>query len=403
MAFGLSKSRISPIAIDFGADSLKLLQIVPSDPPQIVAAARMEVPEHARTDPSARTAFFMEALKMALKSQGFKGKRAICAIPGYQTLVQHFQIARVEHEELDAQIGIHLRQRLNVNPSRMVIRTLQVGNVVRDGTTKQEVICMAASKEAVMRHIETAHRAKLDVVGMHVEPYSIVGAFGHLFRRGGEEARTTCFVDIGAATTKVCIAHGEKLVFAQTIHAAGDQLTRAMAHAEGISFSEARERRHYNAVNGSGSSVGRSSASTQAVAAEPQAGGAATLVSALEAQIDAELTGEPAKNMRGEKPLDPADDPLECLIDELQLCARYHQSVFADRPIEKLVFLGGESTNVSICQRIAKALRIGAQLGDPLARAVNGDAHKRGTGVDLRQPQPGWAVPFGLCLSETND
>ena len=55
-----------------------------------------------------------------------------------------------------------------------------------------------------------------------------------------------------------------------------------------------------------------------------------------------------------------------------------------------------------MCQKIARALRIGAQLGDPMARLVRVNQDKGSDGVDLRKPQPGWAVPMGLCLSEAN-
>ncbi len=79
---------------------------------------------------------------------------------------------------------------------------------------------------------------------------------------------------------------------------------------------------------------------------------------------------------------------------------RYHQSLFPGRPIEKLVFLGGEARHVSTCQKIARALRIGAQLGDPLARLVRLGHRGQSSGVDIEQPQPGWAVPMGLCLTE---
>ena len=88
--------------------------------------------------------------------------------------------------------------------------------------------------------MEIAQRAKLDVVGMHCEPLAIAKAFAHLFR-GEESERTTCFIDLGAATTKVVITHGPEMVFTKTIHAAGDHLTRHRAVAENITFTEARE------------------------------------------------------------------------------------------------------------------------------------------------------------------
>lgn len=404
MAFGFSKTRCSPIAIDFGADSLKLLQIIPGDPPQVIAAAAAEVPDHARTDPTARMAFYLDALKMMLAQQPFKGKRAVCSIPAYQTLVQHFQITKSEQHEMDEQIGVHLRERLNVDPSRLVTRCIDVGQVVRDGSAKQEVICIAAAKDAVMRFIETAHRAKLDVAGMHSEPWAIVKAFAHLYRRDGDDKRTTCFIDLGASTTKVVITHGTQIVFAQNIHAAGDQLTRALAKAENMSFAEARQRRMAMAQSAKLNDAPKPAP----VAAEPVAAerrgkpGRPSGLAALDAQISAELenpaAGTGAFSHRIARPEPVEADTHEILIEELRMAIRYHQSVFPDRPVEKLIFLGGESRHVNTCQQVAKALRIGAQLGDPLARSVKPDA--RAGGIDLREAQPGWSVPFGLCLLE---
>ncbi len=403
MAFGWSKTRYSPIAVDFGADSIKLLQVIPSDPPQVITAASAEIPEHARLDPTARYAFFVEALKSLLKSQPFKGNRAILSIPAYHTLATHLQIARVEHEDFDAQIGLQLRQRLNVDPSRMVIRHFDVCQVVRDGSPKQEVICFAASRDAVMRHVESAQRAKLDVVSMTCEPLAILKAFGHLYAANRAEERTTCFIDIGGAATKVIIAHGGQMVFAKTIHAAGDHLTRERAKRDNTSFMDARAAR-YNEAGGKALPAAQPVPEPVAVGGGEPTGGAFALI---DAQIAAERKASgalpdaaPAPRSAPAAQADVASDTLDCLIDELQLCVRYHQSLFPGRTIEKLVFLGGEARHVGTCQKIARSLRIGAQLGDPLARLLRVNQAGPGKGVDINQPQPGWAVPLGLCLSE---
>lgn len=422
MALSFSKPRYSPIAVDFGADRLKLLQVIANDPPQIVAAAAAEMPEHTKRDPTARHAFYLESLKTLLKSAPFKGKRVVCSIPAYQTLVQHLQIAKSDHEDFDSQVGVLLRQRLNLDVSRMVIRTFQVGQVVRDGSSKQEVICMAASKESVMRHIETAHRAKLDVVGMHCEPHAIVKAFAHMYRREGDDERTTCFLDMGGATTKMIIAHGAEVAFAKMVHVAGDHLNRARAEANGIDVTEARRLRIDEAANVKAPAARRADDVERERKRNKKSGverrGEGGLPAGL-AEIEAALAqefGDTEKQHTGGIAVDemiapapvavaidsePAEDPLECLIDEIQMCMRYHQSIFSDRPIEKIVFMGGEAHHVAACQRIARTLRIGAQLGDPVAR-LTGANSKNSVGIDLTRPQPGWAVPLGLCLSETN-
>ncbi len=441
MILGLGRTRYSPIAIDFGADAIKLLQLIPGDPPQLVAAATEPVPPQFRADPAGRNACHVELLKRLLKQHPFKGRRAICSIPTSHTLIQHIQVAKAENEAaLDEQVRQHLRQRMNVDPTRMVIRHFNVGTVVREGSSKQEVICIAASREAVMRHIESAHRAKLDVVGMHAEPMALLRAFGHLYRRAEDAERTTMFIDLGAVTTKVVIAHGSQMVFAKTIHAAGDHLTRAYARRKKLEFAAARKQRiadtadtprreaagpgpaiDNSPVAGETSLAGSGRAGTgfallDSVPAEDDGddgisltggsgGGTATATAPAAATATAPLMGSAARTGGGGGGDDDAavyDDVLDCMIDELQLAVRYHQSTFPGRAIEKLVFLGGESHHVELCQRLAKALRIAAQLGDPLARLVKKGQGSAASALDMRRPQPGWAVPLGLSLSEAN-
>ncbi len=432
MILGLGRTRYSPIAIDFGADALKLMQVVPGDPPRLIAAACAAIPPEFRTDPAGRYACHGELLKRLLKQHPFRGRRAICSIPTSHTLVQHVQVGRADSEAvLEEQIHQHLRQRMNVDPTRMVVRQYNVATVMREGSSKQEVICIAASREAVMRHIESAHRARLDVVGMHAEPMAMLRAFGHLFRRAEDADRTTMFIDIGAVTTKVVIAHGAQMVFAKTIHAAGDHLSRALARQRKLSFADARELRINELANARAAQPAASAAPVGAAVGEGQpaapmapAGverrggegrsGFAMLDSAVGADeepgdgeagaVAAHATARPRSVTAAgaEGGSDIYDEVLDCIIDELQLAVRYHQSTFPRRPVEKLVFLGGEAHHVDICQRLARGLGIGAQLGDPLARLVKKDVASVGAKLDLRRPQPGWAVPLGLCLSDAD-
>ena len=410
MRFGLAKSVHSPIGIDFGADSIKLLQLSATSPPQILAAAAMTLLDEARADPAARHAFNLEAITTLVRSQKFKGRRAIVSIPAHYTLVQHLQLPPGGAEDdLHAQIELHLLQRMNIDPSRLVIRHTYVGDVVRDGSTRQEVLCIAVARDVVMRHIEAARQARLEVVGMHAEPHAILRAFSHLNANTGDQKRTTCFVDIGAATTKVVIAQNGRMVFAKNIHAAGDQITRHFAKAKGILFSEARQMRLSLAEStgraGEAAAVS-AMASPATVGAAADGGGEGPSGGSGFAMIDAQMRAADGGATTGaDRPSPdaaPTGDTLDCIIDEMRLCARYYQCVLPDSPIQNLVFVGGQSRHVDMCQKIARAMRIGAQLGDPLARVVRMNLVQPPRGVDLNQPQPGWTVPMGLCLSEPN-
>ncbi len=389
MAFGLSKTKLTPIAIDFGADSIKLLQIVPTNPPQLVAAAAVPLPDHARQDPIARMAFLEEALKNLLNTQPFKGKRAILSIPAFQTIVQHMEVGAGVDENLELELGLNLQQRLGINPTRMVIRHFPVTKIMRNGSNQQELICIAAMRDMVMQYIQLASRCKLDVVGMHSEPVCLLKAFEQMNDLKSDGA-PVCYIDIGGATTKVIIAHGKQMMFAKSIHAAGDHLNKQLATQRKIAFADARQARiaysrgisldaAVHNVAGDGETPGVSAATSQSVIP--------MLKQMEDADVDHESLGR---------------ETIECLIDELQMCFRHYSSLFPEQHVQKLVFLGGEANHVKTCQRIAKSVRIAAQLGDPFARLTRIGQKQSPVGVDLDQPQPGWVVPLGLSLCEAN-
>ena len=89
------------------------------------------------------------------------------------------------------------------------------------------------------------------------------------------------------------------------------------------------------------------------------------------------------------------------LVDELSMCVRYHNSLFRNNKIDRMIFLGGDARNIPLCQHIAKELHLPAQLGDPLTR-LECKRSLRTPGLALGQPQPGWAVVCGLCNAPTD-
>lgn len=387
MGFRWVQKNVSPIGIDIGADSVKLLQIArETEAPQLIGAGRVEIPQELRQDASQHAAFVADAIRQILKQSKFKGKRVITALSSAQAYVQHVRLAKCDPSMVEGQIQAELRGRLPMDPSQLVMRHVSVGEVFSDGATKQEMICMAASREFVLRLVNTVRGAGLDVVGMHCEPMAILAAFEHLFEGKTDANQTTMFVDIGSSTTKVLIAHGRQLVFAKTIQVGGEHFNKLVGELMQVSPAEARMVRIREAEEGVRPKFSAAEGTLQML-------GSTAVVKPAEQPKIADAT-ELAERVL-------ASEMLEVLIDELQLCAGYHGAMFHDRPIDKMIFLGGESRQTAICQRIAQAMRMPAQLGDPLARVVRAPLTPS-PGVDLHRSQPGWAVPMGLCLLPTN-
>ena len=229
-----------------------------------------------------------------------------------------------------------------------------VSDVSGDGEPRQEVIVVAAARATLVACLAMAQRAKLDVVGVNVEPCAIVECFGRLFRRANDQKRTILFIDMGQASTQVVLSHGSQIVFARNVMIAGNHLDKALADKMGVKPEEAWQVRRDEAARLEG----------------PPA----------DSEIQAHLA-----------------DVLDALGDELTQCVRYYESVFRNQNIERAIFLGGQASDKRLCQAIAQRLNLPAQIGDPLVRVENPSA-AGGAALDRREPQPRWAVAVGLSL-----
>ena len=356
-----------PIAIDFGSSSVKLMQAAPGDPPTLLAAVGLRIPDELRDDRGLRMDYLEKQLPRMLRKGGFRGRRVICSIPSADTLIQHMQIAVAPGIDEEETVKIQLSSQRGMSGRGMVVRTYHVTEINRDGESLSEVICFAISREAVMRYVQLLQKCKLEAVGVHSEVIGMVRAFDYAQPKSSQAGASTLYVDVGCTSTNVAITHDVQLVFARCIQIGGRQLDERLAKRLGCDVATARAQRISEQVLAGGQN-----------AAEPD-GGVATATAP-----DEELT-----------------EVAGSIAEELSMCIRYHQSLFPGQPISRIVFVGGEARNIPLCQHIARELQIPAQLGDPLARFE----HKRSLhtpGLSLGQPQPGWAVVCGLGNAPTD-
>jgi len=395
-----------PIAVDFGIGSLKVIQVEAGDPPRLVAAACLETPDELLNDHPGRLEFQFKALPRLIREGGFRGKRAVCTIPAWQTACKCFQFQKCEGVSVGELVKAALPAQLGVSPDSIVYRYIEVSNPTQAG--KAEVIVLAAARDQVEHLMKGLVQAKLEPVGMQSEFIAAVRAFDHITKREGDVNVTTLFLDMGVGSTKVMIAHGKHLVFARLIDVGGRHLDELASKQLDCGLAEARATRLSMEMK----AVPAATAAGGAAGVAPPAGGAAavpatTPVGADRRTNEAEMPKGFGGNLLEQEPVHVApepvrlDEPLEMLIDEVQICLRYHASQFPGRKIDRAVFVGGESRHRGLCQHIARGLRLPAQTADPLAWIAR-TGLEPARGVDMKQPQPGWAVPIGLCLSPTD-
>lgn len=378
--FGLKKPKASPIAIDFGASALKAMQVVSGPVTRLVDAAVIETPPELLTDPVARLTFQFERIPDLLKGRNFIGRRATCSVAAAHTLVQHVQTPA--DDSGPAAVIDAVARSLGCTPQQLVARTLDVTTIVRGSQKKRESVCLAMPRAAVERYMRALEGAKLRPVGIHAEHIATVHAFDRINKRDADKDITHLYLDLGATTTKIIIAHGKSLVLAKTLElSAMPAMVRAETRApSGVT----------GAVLVDGDDPEASGAFGMGLpSANDERRDNATPPGITELATDNRAAGG------------HHDRVLDELIDELRASVRYHAALFPGRDIDHLIFLGGCATDVSICQRLAQAMRLPAQLADPLAPIERDPgAHLP---VDGSTPQPGWALAFGLTQAPTED
>ena len=423
----------NPIGVDFGSDSLRMAQVEAVDGEfRLVAAASADVPAQMRQDPTARLNFYADTVRDLLTSGNFRGKRAILSLPAASTFIQHLRMPKLEDEELKKALPWEARGKLPIDPSHAVLRHIVAGEIYQDQEQKSEVVLMAASRELVNQLLAAASRAKLDVVGMNVEAKAVVDCFTHLYRRKTDADLTTCFVDIGASGTRAVIAKSGQILFARSIPIGGEHFNRAVANGLKISLEDARVLRiklcglQAQAAQAAQAAPEQQTQRRPAPAKRPADSetleqafpllGAAMAASAGKSPRGATATAAAPAHARpaaghvsydgigGElqekaRLVDQAlREPLAKLTEELDLCRRYHETTFHSKPLDRLVFIGGEARHRGLCQHVARSMSLAAQVGDPLVRMGRTSDVGVESGIDRRQPQPSWCVAIGLSM-----
>ncbi|GJQ28846.1 MAG: hypothetical protein HBSAPP03_07300 [Phycisphaerae bacterium] len=385
-----------PIAVDFGVGSLKVLQVTSEATLPLVAAACLETPADLWTNHTKRLEFQLEALPKLIRHGGFKGKRAVCAIPSWSVVCKHLQFPKHDGVEVEDLVAAAVPVQLQCDPSAVVYRYFEVEGAKTGGKT--EVAVIATPREVVDRLMRGLMQAKLEPVGMHTEFSALLRAFDAVRRREGDQLVATLYLDIGASSTSVLIAHGPAMAFARVIGVGGVHFDAAVMKQLKCGEEEARQARM---TAGRAVSVAMREASPVAAGAplgghigEERRGEERTMPG-----FSAEFMSQPLAGFNPEGV--DLSEPLEMLTDEVSMCLRYHAAQFPEMKVERAVFVGGEARSLGLCQRVAQALKVSAQMADPLAR-VGRTGGEPALGIDMKQAQPGWCVPLGLCLSPTD-
>jgi len=351
MAGWLARRRYSPIGVDVGSQSVKLLQF-DADRARVCDAARWDLPAAADLTPGQREQQIVEAIDRGREGRAFRGREAVFCLSSGDLIAQNIRVPQAAGDELAKIVHHEAAGRLPFGSEEAEIRYIEAADVRQGDAIRREVILLACHRPALERILGLAERTRLRPVAIDVEPAALLRCYCRQYRRDDDLQRRMMFVNMGASTSTVVIAQGPDVMFIKYVDVGGRHLDEAVAQNLKMDHDDAAALRRHNGDRRSD-------------------------------QRDPEVTKSINESVR---------PVLDRLANELSLCLRYHSVTFRGQPLSQLVLGGGEATQ-SLVDWLAKRLDLPCELGDPLRSYEKTVASGR-----IGQ----WDVAAGLALREAN-
>jgi type IV pilus assembly protein PilM len=349
----LFSSAAAPIGVDLGSASLKLAQVALDDgSPRLVGLAAVPIPANLPADPQSRINFFSAAVPEAMRKGGFRGKAAVLGLPAAWMHLDRIRLPETDERAIAEAVKWETVDRFPFHASQALLRHWVAGQVFEEDRPHSEVIVMAARRPVMDQLLAAGAKARLDIMGVQPEPLAVLAC---LSAGDGASKRTQAIVDIGRSGTRVYVVRGQHVQFARAVDLGGVRFDQAVAEALNV-----------------------------------PAGQAVALRAALQ---DSKQGDE--KVLRAEC---ACRQVLHRLLDELDLCFRYHAVTFIGQEIEQIIVTGGDPASQWLCREMSSALGLPVRPADPLAEMDTDDCAPP-AGSDSCSAPGAWTIAIGLSLS----
>ena len=213
----------SHLGIDIGNHTIKIVELR-STP------RGMDLVHHAisSTPPGGfQVSVVANQLKEMIQESRIKNKQAVIGLSGKGVATRRLSLPNIPEEEIQEAVRWQAGELFPFSLGDAMIAFQVLSRDESGSQTKQELLVAAATREAVMEHVELLHEAGLEPVGLLAEPH----AFEQLWRNtnlGEGEEGSIAVLDLGARKTSIHIFHGRELQFSRYVPTSGNAFTMAL-------------------------------------------------------------------------------------------------------------------------------------------------------------------------------
>lgn len=322
----LPRKRYSPIGIDIGSRSVKLVQFS-ADYGKLIDAARSDMPADSEVQPSPeqladRT---VAALQQAREGREFRGKEAVLCLNDRQLFLQNIRVPQGDKATLDRTVQQEAAGRIPFPVAEAEIRYIEAADIRHGDQIMRELILIACHRPVLEHSLELVEKAGFRPVAVDIEPAALLRSYDVQFRRDEDRLVRSMLVHVGNGGTLVVIFQGQDILFVKYIELGGKHFDESVARSLKMSALDAAALRRNNGDRRSD-------------------------------RQDPEIA----------RSIHEATRPVvDRLLGELAMCVRYHSVTFRGQPLERLVLGGGEAS-AQLLEVFQKRLGLKCELSDPL-------------------------------------
>ena len=347
------RARRSPIGVEVTSDAVRLLQLEwKGGQGRVAACAEVRRGEANPEDPDALDPGSAKAVRQALKSAPFRGRRAVINLPSDQAILRHVKVESIKGQALRDALLFELEDAFPGDTP--MVQHLEVGEVMERGERRHELILLAAGLDQINRYVEWLEQASLEPTAIDADGCALIRCFMRRRRRSHDNDVHSAIVNIGESVTLMTITGAEQALFMK-------QLPVGAGHLYGVirqKLDLSREDIRITAGSGEGT-----------------------------ADEDKELAQQIVDSLRL---------LLDSLSAELSACLRYHAASRRSPGGVEITVCGEGASIPGVVPTLAAALDMVIQRPDPFTPAYSGiESDER-----LARDYAAWSVPLGLALRE---
>lgn len=343
------------IGLDIGTSAVRAAEVRGKEPPTLTRFAQLTLPPGAVTggevgDPDA----VASVLRDLWRRGEFRGKRVAVAVANQNVIVRPVELPKMEESELRDALKYQVQDYIPIAIEDALLDFLLLDEFVNEeGAPMMRVLTVAAQRDMVHGFVRVVQQAGLEPVAVDLSPLAAIRALVDPIGSILVEREAEAVVDVGGDVTNVVVHERGSPRFVRILQAGGNDITDALQSELSLSREDAEARKIAVGLRAEGASV------------DP---GAPSVIERRAAAF----------------------------IDDVRRSLEYYQSQADAAPVARVVLTGGGARLPRLGERLASALRLPVEEGNPLARLKVGEIGL--SPEQLEQVSAVAAVAVGLAM-----